>query len=145
MQYIVAWGGEINAQDGKGLTPLHLAVKSAFKESRSTKCIKQLLIKGANRNALDFETRKPADYVPTPEPGERVDKLAVEVRKLLKDEWSITGDCLMIRNTFKKQKKSPFTLIVYFVLHAISLLLLEVSSYQVLRVSGYSDWLLWTS
>ena len=71
--------------------------------------------------------------------------LAVEIRKLLRDEWTIMGDCLMIRNTFKKQKKSAFTLICYFVLMCVSFFLLEMSSYQVLRVSDQSEWLLWTS
>lgn len=55
------------------------------------------------------------------------------------------GDCLMIRNTYKKQKKSPFTLICYFALMTISFFLLEVSSYQVLRISGQSEWLLYSS
>ena len=114
---------------------MHLAVKS-YKENRSTKGIKQLLIKGADRNALDFETRKPIDYVPIPLVGERVDPLALEIRKLLRDEWSILGDCLMIKNTFKKQTKSSFTLICYFLLMGISFGLLELSSYKLLRVSG---------
>lgn len=70
LNYIIAWGGDLDAQDSKGLSPLHLAVKS-YKDSRSTKGIKQLLIKGANRNALDFETRKPVDYLPPIVPGER--------------------------------------------------------------------------
>lgn len=73
------------------------------------------------------------------------DKLELEILKVLKDEWSFFGDCLMIKNTFKKQKKSPTTLICYFVLMTISFGLLETSSYQILRVSGQSDWLLWTS
>ena len=55
------------------------------------------------------------------------------------------GDCLMIRNTFKKQKKSNFTLICYFVLMGISFFLLEMSSYQVMRVANQSEWLLWSS
>ena len=55
--------------------------------------------------------------------------LAVEIRKLLRDEWTIMGDCLMIRNTFKKQKKSAFTLMCYFVLMSVSFFLLEMSSY----------------
>ena len=103
------------------------------------------MIKGANRNALDFETRKPIDYVALPEPDERIDPLAMEIRKLLKDEWSITGDFLMIKNTFKKQKKTPMTLICYFILMSVSFFLLEVSSYQILRIANQSDWLLYTS
>lgn len=80
-----------------------------------------------------------------PDPGERHDPLALETRRLLKDEWSIMGDCLMIKNTFKKQRKSPFTLICYFLLMAISFTLLQLSSYDILKVSGQSDWLLWLS
>ena len=51
----------------------------------------------------------------------------------------------MIRNTFKKQKKSPLTLICYFCLMGFSIVMLEFSSYDILRVSGFSDWLLYTS
>lgn len=47
--YIVAWDADINATDAKGLTPLHLAVKSS-EDLRSTKAIKHLLIKGADKN-----------------------------------------------------------------------------------------------
>ena len=148
LNYVIAWGGELEAMDSKGLTPLHLAVK-AYKDNRSSKGIKQLLIKGANRNALDYETKKPVDYIPMPEMGnanpKNFDPLALEIRKLLRDEWSLVGDCLMIKSTFKKQKKSPFTLICYFVLMSLSFLLLELSSYKLLRVSGHSDWLLWSS
>ena len=107
------------------------------------------MVKGANRNALDFETKKPVDYIPMPEIGpgseKQVDQLALEIRKLLRDEWSLLGDCLMIKSTFKKQKKSPFTLVCYFVLMGLSFILLELSSYKLLRVSGHSDWLLWSS
>jgi ankyrin repeat protein len=39
MSYVIAWGGEINAQDIRGLTPLHFAVKMS-KEFSSTKAIK---------------------------------------------------------------------------------------------------------
>ena len=103
INYIIAWGGDLNARDQKGLTPLHLAVKS-YKENRSTRGIKQLLIKGADRNALDYSNYKPVDYVPLPVPGsgEPTDPLVKEIRKLLKDEWSLLADCLMIRTTYKK-------------------------------------------
>lgn len=148
LSYIVAWGGDLNSQDTKGLTPLHLAVKS-YKENRSTKAIKQLLIKGADRNALDYMTQKPIDYVPLPNKlelhGERPDPIVLEIRKLLREEWSLLGDCMMIRTTFKKQKKTPFTLICYFLLMALSFVLLYNSSYKVLEFSGQSKWLLWSS
>ena len=49
LSYIVAWGSDVNATDAKGLTPLHLAVK-ASEDIRSTKAIKQLLVKGADKN-----------------------------------------------------------------------------------------------
>ena len=47
----------------------------------------------------------------------------------------------MIKYVYKKQTKSPFTIILYFVLMALSFFLLECSTYNVLRVSGYSTWL----
>ena len=62
MSYIVAWGGDLEAKDTKGLTPLHLAVKS-YREFHSMKGIKQLLIKGADRDALDFQGKKPTDHI----------------------------------------------------------------------------------
>jgi ankyrin repeat protein len=43
-----------------GLTPLHLAVRSA-EESKSTRSVKLLLIKGASRNKRDNFNRKPID------------------------------------------------------------------------------------
>ena len=143
LSYIIAWGGDLNDVDSKGLTPLHLAVKS-YKENRSTKGIKQLLIKGANRDALDFQNLKPIDYVPVQkkEMGHDYDPLAVEIRKLLTEKWSILGDCLNIRTTFKKQKKTSLTMIFYFFLMIISFSLLWISSYEVLRVEGTYEWLL---
>ena len=134
LNYILAWGGDTEMRDSKGLTPLHLAVKSA-KEHRSTKGVKQLLIKGADRNALDNEGKLPVDYMPLPfdkdgkTQTQGVDPMVLDIRNCLKDEWTILGDCLMIRNTFKAQRKSPFTLICYFVLMGLTFALLQVSSY----------------
>ena len=39
LNYILAWGGDMEKRDSKGLTPLHLSVKSA-KDNRSSKSIK---------------------------------------------------------------------------------------------------------
>ena len=145
LSYIIAWGGNLNEIDSKGLTPLHLAVKS-YKENRSTKGIKQLLIKGADRNAMDFQTLRPIDYVPVQSKSTAdYDPLAVEIRKLLTEEWSILGDCLNIRTTFKKQEKTPLTLVCYFILMFTSFSLLWASSYRILHVDGNYEWLLNTS
>ena len=62
MSYLIAFGANLNAIDSKGLTPLHISVKT-YKEHVSAKGIKQLLVKGADRNALDFNALRPLDYV----------------------------------------------------------------------------------
>ena len=144
MNYIIAWGGDIHQKDKRGLTPLHLAVKQ-YRDINSSKGIKQLLIKGADRNSLDINNKRPIDYVPLPEPGEPINPLVIDIRNALKDQWTLLGDCLMIRNTFKKQKKSPLTLICYFILMGFSIIMLEFSTYDILRVSGSSPWLLYSS
>jgi ankyrin repeat protein len=48
LSYIVSWEADINARDSKGLTPLHLAVKSS-EDLQSTRSIRHLLIKGADK------------------------------------------------------------------------------------------------
>jgi len=62
MSYIVAMNCDIDSVDSKGLTALHLAVKSS-EDIRSTKGIKLLLIKGADRNIADCQGKKPIDLV----------------------------------------------------------------------------------
>jgi len=52
ISYILSWEADINSQDSKGLTALHLAVKSS-EDLGSTKGIKLLLVKGADRNIRD--------------------------------------------------------------------------------------------
>lgn len=54
---------------------------------------------------MDFQGLKPIDYVTHPLGDESVadlDPMGIEIRKVLRQEWSILGDCLMIRTTFKK-------------------------------------------
>jgi ankyrin repeat protein len=58
----LAWNPDINAVDAKGLTPLHLSVK-ASEEIRSTKGIKLLLVKGADKNKEDKFGNKPIDLI----------------------------------------------------------------------------------
>ena len=58
--YLLAWGADVNARDNIGFTPLHLAVKSV-EHFPNTRSIKELLIKGSDRNAVDKQGRKPID------------------------------------------------------------------------------------
>jgi ankyrin repeat protein len=48
LSFILAWDADINARDSKGLTPMHLAVKSA-EDMLSTRSLRNLLIKGADK------------------------------------------------------------------------------------------------
>jgi len=58
--YLLAWDAEVNAEDASGLTPLHLAIK-ASEELKSTRSVRHLLIKGADRNMKDKMGRTPMD------------------------------------------------------------------------------------
>jgi hypothetical protein len=91
--------------------------------------LKQLLIKGADRNALDFKGLKPIDYVTT----YTNIQLKNEVEKLLIYQWTVYGDFLMIKPVFKNKKKSAFTMWFYFGLMFFSFFCLENSSYYILR------------
>lgn len=128
--YITAWGGHLDAVDIKGKTALHFLCKKHH-ELSNTKSIKHLLIKGANRNILDNDNKRPIDYVPTDKPS-FVKGNAVEINNLLKDdEWSFAGDCLVLRTTTRKQEKKPWTQIAYFVLMSVTYCMQLQSTYSV--------------
>lgn len=62
MSYLISWKGiEVNPQDWKGMTPLHLAVK-AVQQLKRTTSVRFLLIAGADWRALDNENKLPLDY-----------------------------------------------------------------------------------
>ena len=60
--YLLAWDSDVNALDSNGLSPLHLSIKSA-EDLRSSRSVRHLLIKGANRNVRDKQGRIPMDLV----------------------------------------------------------------------------------
>jgi hypothetical protein len=140
LSYIIAFGGDLNALDIQGLTPLHFACKE-YKKNKSTKAIKQLLIKGANRNAIDFDGKRPIDYVPIEQKNGNKE-LSIEINKLLREEWSFAGDCLVLRTSFRKQTKQPWTLIAYFVLMVTSYLMQLASTYKAIELYGNETYML---
>ena len=62
LNYILAWGGNPNLQDTKGLTPLHLAVRTS-EDILSQRQIRALLIKGSDPSIMDANGMTPLDYI----------------------------------------------------------------------------------
>lgn len=62
LNYILSMNPNLEAKDMKGLTPLHLAVKSV-EQLKSTRPVRALLLKGANRDAKDYEGKKAVDCI----------------------------------------------------------------------------------
>eukprot|EP00354_Favella_ehrenbergii_P011337 CAMPEP_0170456526 /NCGR_PEP_ID=MMETSP0123-20130129/4129_1 /TAXON_ID=182087 /ORGANISM="Favella ehrenbergii, Strain Fehren 1" /LENGTH=187 /DNA_ID=CAMNT_0010720029 /DNA_START=892 /DNA_END=1454 /DNA_ORIENTATION=- len=62
LSYLLAWGPSLNTQDQDGYTPLHLAVKSVD-QVESTRPVRFLLIKGAEKNIRDNQGQSPADLI----------------------------------------------------------------------------------
>lgn len=54
--FLLHWANSINSQDTEGLTPLHLAVMGG-----NPRIVKNLLIKGSNRNTKDKKDRTAYD------------------------------------------------------------------------------------
>lgn len=62
MAYLLAWQSEVNATDSNGLSPLHLAIK-ASEDLKSSRTVRHLLIKGADRKIKDKMNRTPIDLI----------------------------------------------------------------------------------
>jgi ankyrin repeat protein len=60
--YLLAWQDSIEEKDIEGYTALHLAVKSV-EQIRSTRPVRTLLVRGANRDSVDKQGRKPVDLL----------------------------------------------------------------------------------
>lgn len=58
--YLTSWGADVNAKDFLEYTPLHLAVRYSSRFN-STRSIKELLIKGADRDARESSGLLPID------------------------------------------------------------------------------------
>jgi hypothetical protein len=60
--YLLSWVDDINPVDSESVTPLHLAVRSGLANG-STRLVRHLLLKGADRNVTDKDGRTPADLI----------------------------------------------------------------------------------
>ena len=60
--YILSMKPDLEAKDIQGFTPLHIAVTSVQKLN-STRSVKALLLKGADREAVDDKGKRPVDLI----------------------------------------------------------------------------------
>ena len=69
LSYILTMNPNLEAKDARGFTPLHIAVNQA-PFLGSTRNVRVLLMKGADRNAVDNNDKRPIDWLPEdmPEP-----------------------------------------------------------------------------
>lgn len=81
---------DLNSHDQKGFTPLHLAVKSV-EALKSTRPVRALLLKGANRDSKDLDGRTPAMVIGTSVPEST--RLEMETMLARPSYW----ECLMIK------------------------------------------------
>lgn len=63
LNYILSMKPDLEAKDIRGLTPLHIAV-ICTEQLGSTRNVKALLLRGADRAAEDREGKTPLDWIP---------------------------------------------------------------------------------
>ena len=78
--YLQSWGVDVNAKDFLGYTPLHLAVRYSARFP-NTRAIKELLIKGADRDAREKSGLRPIDLVADLEDNETKEELCNLLKK----------------------------------------------------------------
>jgi len=61
--YILSMHPNLEIRDNKDFTPLHIAIYSAQK-LQSTKHVKSLLLKGADRYSKNSKGQTPIDFIP---------------------------------------------------------------------------------
>ncbi len=113
--YLLAWNVDINCRDFRGLTPLHLAIKSS-ENNRTSRSIKHLLIKGADKTIEDNDGKRPIDLVK----DLRTPAMRDEIVQLLQTDERFLRDCLMLRPPLKKTHRSYKMLIAFYVLSFLS-------------------------
>lgn len=107
--YILSWLQNLDDRDIEGYTPLHLAVKSV-ESLRSTRPVRSLLIRGASRDILDNNNRKPIELVELISHAD----LQRELKQMLRPPSGCS--CLMIKTPLKLMRKSIVTPMFFLLL-----------------------------
>lgn len=126
LNYILSLNPNLDAKDQKGLTPLHLAVKSV-EQLKSTRPVRALLIKGADRMVKDNEGRKPVDYISENLP----DVIKRDLKNMLAKPRYL--ECMMVKTPLVALKPSHKSQVLFWVLCGI----IYFSLYFILYPSKY--------
>ena len=108
--YLQSWGVDVNAKDFLGYTPLHLAVRYSARFP-NTRAIKELLIKGADRDAVEKSGLRPIDLVESLEDTETKE----ELRQLLKKPTFLLP-CCHFRQPMVKLERNNKTVALFLTL-----------------------------
>mmetsp|Transcript_44323 Transcript_44323/g.43016 ORF Transcript_44323/g.43016 Transcript_44323/m.43016 type:complete len:128 (-) Transcript_44323:135-518(-) len=102
LNYLLSLNPDLEAQDVQGSTPLHLAVKSV-EVLMSTRPVRALLLKGANRTSKDNKEKSPTDVIS----DSLDDHLRYELISILKEPSYF--EFFMVKAPLKPLKPSPKT------------------------------------
>lgn len=144
LSYIVAQQADVNPRDIKGLTPLHLAVKTS-EDIFTTRSIRALLLKGANPRAKDLNGCLPEDFLADFDMNQpMMPEFVREIFELLQDDKSNKYnplkecECFALNPSFKKKGKNNRTFICYFILMIAHFVVLSTFVYPSLTQNTIS-------
>lgn len=116
--YLQSWGVDVNAKDFLGYTPLHLAIRYSSRFP-NTRAIKELLIKGADRDAVEKDGKRPVDILEDLARERELNGISEEtieeLRQLLKKPKFLLP-CCHFRQPMVKIEKNNKTVALFLVL-----------------------------
>ena len=89
LNYLLSMNPNLEIKDNQGWTPLHLAIKSV-EPLKSTRPVRALLMKGADRDAKDNENKSCKELVDVED-----DNLRMDLLQMLEHPKYV--ECLMVR------------------------------------------------
>ena len=118
LSYILAMKPNLEPKDQGGFTPLHLAIKSVS-ELRSTRPVRALLLKGADRDATNNQGQNCIQMIK----DNLTDGLKLELQQMLKKPSYL--ECFMVKTPLAPLHRNHKTQILFCVLF-LSLLIGQV-------------------
>jgi len=139
LNYLLSLKPNLEAKDIRGLTPLHIAVSSVEKIG-STRSVKTLLLRGANRETKDKDGKTPMDWITETNNEWITDELQ---NHLAKPSYC---ECLLLRVPLiplqRNHKTQALFVFLFFTVYALNLFIiqptLEDFGYTILLMSSIS-------